>query len=115
MDKTLQKIEQYLKKNATMEQVLSAPALDAPSKGTVVQTLSKVVSANKATENFLNVLAENNRLGLLRGVIKQFSTLMKAHRNEVEAIVWSAQVCVYIYCKLSIMGGDWVKSGLEGC
>lgn len=77
-----------------MQQVLSAPALDAQSKGIVVQTLSKVVSADKATGNFLNVLAENNRLGLLPGAIEQFSKLMKAHRGEVEAIVTSAQVGV---------------------
>ena len=74
--------------------MLSAPALDAKTKSIVVQALSKAVLATKATENFLNVLAENNRLGLLPGVIEQFSKLMKAHRGEVEAVVTSAQVGV---------------------
>lgn len=34
-------------------------------------------------------------MGLLSGVIEQFSTLMKAHRGEVEAIVTSAQVSFF--------------------
>jgi F-type H+-transporting ATPase subunit O len=43
-------------------------------------------------KNFLNTLAENNRLGLLEGVVDKFATLMSAHRGEIELIITSAQV-----------------------
>lgn len=104
VDKTLQKCKQLLEKDASLKQILSTPRLDASSKALVVQTLSKAITANKATENFLNVLAENNRLGLLPGVVEQFSKLMKAHRGEIEAIVTSAQVGVFYILQVEQYG-----------
>ena len=43
-------------------------------------------------KNFLNTLADNNRLGILEGVCEKFMTLMGAARGEVELTVTSAQV-----------------------
>lgn len=40
----------------------------------------------------MEALAENNRLGMLGGVIDKFTVLMSAHRGEVEAVVTSAVV-----------------------
>ena len=44
-------------------------------------------------KNFLQTLAENNRLGVLEGVVDKFGVLMGAARGEVELTVTSAQVC----------------------
>lgn len=41
-------------------------------------------------KNFLQTLAENNRLGLLEGVCEKFTQLMGAHRGEVELVITSA-------------------------
>ncbi len=43
-------------------------------------------------KNFLATLAENNRLGVLEGVVDKFAVLMSAHKGEVELVVTSAQV-----------------------
>jgi F-type H+-transporting ATPase subunit O len=44
-------------------------------------------------KNFLATLAENNRLGVLEGVVEKFGVLMGAQRGEVELTVTSATVC----------------------
>lgn len=44
-------------------------------------------------KNFLDTLAENNRLSVLEGVCEKFGVLMGAHRGEVEMTVTSAAVC----------------------
>ena len=41
-------------------------------------------------QNFLETLAENNRLGVLEGVCEKFGTLMGAARGEVEMTITSA-------------------------
>jgi F-type H+-transporting ATPase subunit O len=41
-------------------------------------------------KNFLQTLAENNRLGLLEGVCEKFQQLMGAHRGEMELVITSA-------------------------
>ena len=42
-------------------------------------------------KNFLQTLAENNRLGLLEGVCEKFGELMGAYRGEMELVITSAQ------------------------
>lgn len=42
-------------------------------------------------QNFLDTLAENNRLGQLEGVCEKFGVLMSASRGEVEMTITSAQ------------------------
>lgn len=41
-------------------------------------------------KNFLQTLAENNRLGLLEGVCEKFTQLMGAYRGEMELVITSA-------------------------
>lgn len=43
-------------------------------------------------KNLLTTLAENNRLGALKGIVEKFGVLMGAHRGEVELTVTSAAV-----------------------
>ena len=76
-------------------QILHAPSLSVSDKQQIVQELQKHIGgADKdgIVKNFLSTLAENNRLGVLQGVVEKFGVLMGAHRGEVELTVTSAAV-----------------------
>jgi F-type H+-transporting ATPase subunit O len=65
-------------------------------KQQIVQELQKNLGPQDKegiVKNFLATLAENNRLGVLEGVVEKFGVLMGAHRGEVELTVTSATVC----------------------
>merc|ERR1711967_198395 len=49
-----------------------------------------VQDKDNTIKNFLQTLAENNRLSVLEGVCEKFSTLMSAARGEVEMTITSA-------------------------
>ncbi|KAL7271275.1 ATP synthase F0 subcomplex subunit OSCP atp5 [Rhizina undulata] len=89
-DKALQNIKNLLKKDAKLNTILASPTLNAADKSAIVYEISKATGQDKTVKNLLEVLAENNRLGVLSGVIEQYATLMSAHRGEVEAVVTSA-------------------------
>lgn len=73
--------------------MLSAPTLSAEDKASIVAELSKQAGGNAPTvKHFLDTLAENNRLGLLKGVTEKFGEIISAARGEVEMTVTSAQV-----------------------
>ena len=72
---------------------MSAPTLSASDKSQVVQELQKTMAVqdkDNTIKNFLQTLAENNRLSVLEGVCEKFSTLMSAARGEVEMTITSA-------------------------
>ncbi|GCB18625.1 ATP synthase subunit 5, mitochondrial [Aspergillus awamori] len=91
--KALASLGQTLKADRKLITILSAPTLTVADKQQIVQELQKVAGADKGDilKNFLNTLAENNRLGLLEGICDKFSTLMGAHRGEIELNITSAQ------------------------
>jgi hypothetical protein len=75
--------------------VLAAPTLSASDKQQIVQELTKHIGQQDkegVVKNFLSTLAENNRLGVLEGVVEKFGVLMGAYRGEVELTVTSAAV-----------------------
>jgi F-type H+-transporting ATPase subunit O len=72
---------------------MTAPTLSVEDKSAIITELQKHTGGmDKAdtVKNFLHTLAENNRLGLLKGVSEKFVELMGAARGEVELIVTSA-------------------------
>lgn len=77
---------------------MTAPTLSVEDKSAIIKELSKHTGAGgdkgDTVKNFLETLAENNRLGLLKGVCEKFTELMAASRGEVELTVTSATVCV---------------------
>ncbi|KAF2277681.1 OSCP-domain-containing protein [Westerdykella ornata] len=91
--KSLETLASVFKKDAKLAQVLAAPTLSATDKQQVVAELSKHIGPDKdgVVKNFLATLAENNRLGVLEGVVEKFAVLMGAYRGEVELTVTSAQ------------------------
>lgn len=76
-----------------MATILEAPTLSAADKSAIVAELEKTSGTNETVKNFLQTLAENNRLSLLGGVCTKFNELMSAARGEVEMTVTSATVC----------------------
>ncbi|KAM5363565.1 hypothetical protein ACJZ2D_011949 [Fusarium nematophilum] len=81
-----------LEKDPKLAAILSAPTLTEADKKTIVAELEKQAGAgNETVKNFLDTLAENNRLGLLPGVCEKFSSIISAARGEVEVTVTSAQ------------------------
>ncbi|RJE21963.1 hypothetical protein PHISCL_05705 [Aspergillus sclerotialis] len=89
----LASLGETLKADPKLNAILRAPTLTTSDKEQIVQELQKLVGADKGDvlKNFLATLAENNRLGTLRGVCDKFAELMGAHRGEIELNITSAQ------------------------
>lgn len=93
--KALASLGALIEKDTKLTTILSAPTLSAEDKSAIVAELAKQSGAGKdaTVKNFLNTLAENNRLSILGGVCQKFGQIMSAARGEVEMTVTSAQVC----------------------
>ncbi|KAI2631707.1 OSCP-domain-containing protein [Xylaria nigripes] len=81
-------------KDVKLSSILSTPTLTDSDKSAIVAELLKAIGPNGShatVKNFLGTLADNNRLGLLKGVCDKFSEIMRASRGEVEMVVRSAQ------------------------
>jgi len=92
--KALAALSEVFKKDPKLALVLNAPTLTASDKAQIIQELQKHTGSGgdkgDTVKNFLNTLAENNRLGILEHVCEKFGTLMGAHRGEMELVVTSA-------------------------
>ncbi|OAL18396.1 hypothetical protein AYO22_10716 [Fonsecaea multimorphosa] len=91
--KALSSLEQIFKTDAKLPQILAAPTLSDTDKSQIIAELEKHTGASdksNTVKNFLQTLAENNRLSLLEGVCEKFGTLMSAARGEIELVVTSA-------------------------
>ncbi|KAL3960021.1 hypothetical protein ACCO45_005138 [Purpureocillium lilacinum] len=90
--KALANLGAIVEKDTKLSQILAAPTLTPEDKSAIVAELNKHAGGSSATvKNFLDTLAENNRLGLLQGVCSKFGQIMAAARGEVEMTVTSAQ------------------------
>jgi len=90
--KALASLGSLVEKDPKLVAILNAPSLSPEDKSAIVAELTKQSGANSPTvKNFLDTLAENNRLGLLGGVCAKFSEIIAAARGEVEMKVTSAQ------------------------
>ncbi|POS73263.1 ATP synthase subunit 5 [Diaporthe helianthi] len=86
----LSKLGNLVSQDAKLATILDAPTLTPADKSAIVAELEKTAGTNPTVKNFLQTLAENNRLGLLGGVCSKFGELMSAARGEVEMTVTSA-------------------------
>ncbi|OAQ96079.1 hypothetical protein LLEC1_04617, partial [Akanthomyces lecanii] len=90
--KALAALGAITEKDAKLNDILAAPTLSSEDKSAIVAELVKQAGGGGATiKNFLETLAENNRLGLLQGVCQKFNQIMSASKGEVEMTVTSAQ------------------------
>lgn len=91
--KALAQLDALVTKDTKLAGILSTPTLTAEDKSAIVAELKKQSGSNSETvSNFLSALAENNRLGLLKGVCEKFGDIISAAKGELELIVTSAQV-----------------------
>ena len=81
------------KRDPKLQSILTAPTLSTSDKKQIVAEIQKSTGVQDKTNtltNFLNTLAENNRLAVLEGVCDKFAVLMSAARGEVEVTITSA-------------------------
>ncbi|KAI9739400.1 MAG: ATP synthase F0 subcomplex subunit OSCP atp5 [Claussenomyces sp. TS43310] len=91
--KALNALNDVYQRDTKLATIMTAPTLSSEDKSAIIAELQKHTGgADKAdtVKNFLDTLAENNRLGLLKGVCEKFGELMGAARGEVELTVTSA-------------------------
>lgn len=87
---SLASLKTVIKEDANIGTILENPALSASDKKIVVDTFSKAINADKTVNNFLSLLAENNRLSLIPHIVEKFETLANASKGVVEATITSA-------------------------
>src|SRR5215470_8405942 len=97
--KAMDHILNVFKKDPKLQEVIRAPMLSEGDKKQIVHEIMKQSGApdkDNVVKNFMDTLAENNRLGVLEQVCEKFGTLMSAYRGEVELVVTSAAVCGHL-------------------
>lgn len=93
--RALSSLQAVYNKDPKLTSILQAPTLSLEDKSAIIAELQKHTGgADKGdtVKNFLETLAENNRLGLLKGVCEKFGALMRAQSGEIDLIVTSASV-----------------------
>lgn len=90
VEKALNKLSGVLQQRPEFEQYISSPWLTREDKKILVSSLTQMTGNEPLLKNFYNVLLDNHRLYLLTRIQKQFSTLMRAKRGEIEVKITSA-------------------------
>ena len=93
--KSLAALTDIFKRDAQLPKILAAPTLSAGDKSQIIAELQKHMGGldkGSTVKNFLNTLADNNRLSILQGICEKFSTIMVAARGEVDLVITSAAV-----------------------
>lgn len=93
--KSLAALSDVFKKEARLNTILAAPTLTPGDKSQIIQELQKHMGGldkGNTVKNFLQTLADNNRLSILESICEKFSTLMVAARGELDLVITSAQV-----------------------
>jgi len=93
VSKALASLSALLKKDAKLPTILNIPMLNPSDRSEIVNELLKHlggVDKQNTVKNFLDTLAENNRLGVLEGVCEKFEKLIRAYQGEIELTVTSA-------------------------
>ncbi|KAK3056591.1 ATP synthase F0 subcomplex subunit OSCP atp5 [Extremus antarcticus] len=93
VSRSLDNMSATFKRDTRLQSILTAPTLSVEDKKQIVAEIQKSINVTDKTntvQNFLNTLAENNRLSVLEGVCEKFNTIMSASRGEVEMTITSA-------------------------
>jgi F-type H+-transporting ATPase subunit O len=90
-------LSRALKQDSRILSFLSDPTQSKSDKKAIIQSLvARTFMADsgshiKLLSNLLQTLAENGRLGLLERVIGSFSTIMSAHKKEIQVTMVSSK------------------------
>ena len=79
-----------LDQNKNLDDVLQSPTIGLGEKQNLVAQLVQKLGMSGITANFLGLVAKNNRLPLLRGMVRAFNALLARQRGEVRAQIVSA-------------------------
>lgn len=88
---SVEKLNKVVKEDPKVGEILANPSLSLGSRKQVVSSIGQQLGLDSIVVNLLNVLAENNRLGLFTHVAKQFKVLNSAYNGVVEANVISVK------------------------
>jgi F-type H+-transporting ATPase subunit delta len=86
----LRGLQKTLDESSDFARLVASPVFSTTEQAGALAELSKQGVVEQLTANFLQLLAKNRRLFLLRGVISGYLKLLADHRNEVTADVTSA-------------------------
>nr|XP_023016173.1 ATP synthase subunit O, mitochondrial [Leptinotarsa decemlineata] len=91
VEKDLLKLQTSMKSDPKIRGIIENPTVKRSSKSDALKVVAQKISLKSETDNLLQLLAENGRLGKLDGVINAYRTIMAAHRGEVTCEVITAK------------------------
>lgn len=83
VEKDLLKLKESLKTEPKFKEFVLNPVIQRNVKADIMKAIAKDISLAPQSSILLQVLAENGHLKNLSGVINAFTTIMAAHRGEV--------------------------------
>lgn len=86
----LSALANLLNTSAEFKSLCFSPALSAATKLEAVAAIAKKLKLSALTNNFLNVLAENQRLPLLAAVAEDFLAALRESKGEIVAEILTA-------------------------
>ncbi len=87
---SLAALKQALAESADLKALVTSPLVGREAAGKAIAAVSASIGVDPLTANFLGVLAKNRRLGAIRAIIRDFTTLAARYRGETSAQVISA-------------------------
>jgi len=91
VENDFKQIHAVIAKKGGFADFLRNPSLKRTDKKNLMSTILGGTKASKLTTNLLTLLAENGRLNRLDGITNAFSTIMSAHRGEIQCEVITAK------------------------
>ncbi|CCD24069.1 F1F0 ATP synthase subunit 5 NDAI_0C04090 [Naumovozyma dairenensis CBS 421] len=90
---SLNSIQNLIHKDSSLKSILENPALSPDDRVSIVNSLLKGINgkSNKDVDNFLKVLADNNRLNLLSVICEQYNKLNDAQQGIVQGNIISSK------------------------
>lgn len=90
VEKDLQDLSAMIAGSEDLRTLIRTPLIGRAQQKAAVLALAEKAKFQKATGNFLGVLADNRRLGVVPAVIEGFQAALRARRGEVEAKIETA-------------------------
>jgi F-type H+-transporting ATPase subunit delta len=87
----LERFEGLLSESPDLTRLVRSPVFSADQQGKALAAVLERAGIGGLTAKFLQVVAQNRRLFAVRGVIKDFRTLVARHKGEVTADVTLAE------------------------
>ncbi|CEM28148.1 unnamed protein product [Vitrella brassicaformis CCMP3155] len=87
----LEQIRDSIAESKEFKLFVETPGIPTDIKGTVFGSIAQKYQFQDVTVNFLKVLMENRRVGMLQKVIDVFEDFFRAHKGEVKCKVTSAK------------------------